>query len=440
MTPYHFIAQPAESLQGDIRVPGDKSISHRSIILGSIAQGMTTVSGFLQGADCMATLRAFQSMGVQIEITEPEHLVIHGVGKYGLEKPKQIINCENSGTTMRLLAGLLSAQSFDSVLIGDDSLSKRPMERVSHPLQQMGAFISTSNGCSPLMIIGNQILQGIAYDMPEASAQVKSCLILAGLYAKSETRVTERTLSRDHTERMLKAFSYPINQSGNTITLNGDRECQGTDIVIPGDMSSAAFFIVAATLIPGSELLIRNVGINPTRTGVLSILKQMGANIDIINQRTCGHEWVADLYVRHAVLQGIDIPLDLVSFAIDEFPAILVAASCATGQTILRGACELRFKESDRIDSMAEGLKRLGIQVTLLDDGIIVKGGLPQGGTVDSRGDHRIAMAFAIAGSVASSPVTILDCANVVTSFPTFITTAQTINLQIQEIHEPKSS
>ena len=429
----HFISSPVESIKGDITVPGDKSISHRAIILGALSTGITTVSGFLDGEDCMATLRAFQSMGVRIEGPVSQRVVIHGKGKYGLEKPKGIIDCGNSGTTMRLLAGVLAAQSFDSELTGDSSLLKRPMERVSRPLHQMGAEVMTTDGRPPLKIRGGQTLHGISYEMPEASAQVKSCLLLAGLYAEGETRVIEPGLTRDHTERMLTAFSYPIHKSDNTIVLNAASECQGTDVIVPGDISSAAFFIVAATLIPNAELFIRNVGINPTRTGILHILKRMGANLKISNKRLCGEELVADIYIKHAQLEGIDIPAAMVPLAIDEFPAIFVAASCAKGQTVLHGAKELRCKESDRIGAMADGLRNLGIDAEALDDGICIQGGTLQGGMVESRHDHRIAMAFAIAGAVAKAPVTISNCSNVATSFPTFVSTANRIKLLIQE-------
>ena len=429
----HFISSPVESIKGDITVPGDKSISHRAIILGALSTGITTVSGFLDGEDCMATLRAFQSMGVRIEGPVSQRVVIHGKGKYGLEKPKSIIDCGNSGTTMRLLAGVLAAQSFDSELTGDSSLLKRPMERVSRPLHQMGAEVMTADGRPPLKIRGGRTLHGISYEMPEASAQVKSCLLLAGLYAEGETRVIEPGLTRDHTERMLTAFSYPIHKSDNMIVLNAASECQGTDVIVPGDISSAAFFIVAATLIPNAELFIRNVGINPTRTGILHILKRMGANLKITNKRLCGEELVADIYIKHAQLEGIDIPAAMVPLAIDEFPAIFVAASCAKGQTVLHGAKELRCKESDRIGAMADGLRNLGIDAEALDDGICIQGGTLQGGTVESRHDHRIAMAFAIAGAVAKAPVTINNCSNVATSFPTFVSTANRIKLLIQE-------
>lgn len=431
-----FVSSPANALQGDITVPGDKSISHRSIILGAIAKGTTTISGFLEGEDCLATLKAFKAMGVAIEGPVAERVVIHGVGKYGLKKPQKIINCGNSGTSMRLLAGLLAAQAFDSELDGDESLRKRPMERVSRPLMQMGAEIVTTDGRPPMHIRGGHTLHGIRYEMPEASAQVKSCLLLAGLYAQGETRIIEPGLTRDHTERMLTTFSYPIQKAENTIIINSESECLGTDIIVPGDISSAAFFIVAATLIPGSEILIRNVGINPTRTGVIQILTRMGADISFNNKRLCGEELVADLCVRHAQLEGIDIPTSLVPLAIDEFPVIFIAAACAKGQTLLHGARELRCKESDRIGAMVDGLQRLGIEAQAFDDGLYINGGELQGGEVKSYHDHRIAMAFAIAGAVAKNPVTIKDCVNVATSFPTFVKTANKIKLAIKEIRD----
>jgi 3-phosphoshikimate 1-carboxyvinyltransferase len=428
-----YKSSPSEALQGDITVPGDKSISHRAIMFGAIAQGITTINGFLDADDCMASLRAFKSMGVSIEGPVEQRVVIHGVGKYGLKKPKSAIDCGNSGTTMRLMAGLLAAQSFDSVLTGDESLLKRPMERISRPLHQMGAEVVTTNGRAPLHIHGGQSLQGIVYKMPEASAQVKSCILLAGLYAKGETCVIEPGLTRDHTERMLTTFSYPLHKAGHRIVINAASECQGTDVIVPGDISSAAFFIVAATLVKGSDLILRNVGINPTRTGVIQILKSMGAQIKISHKRLCGEELVADIHVKYSPLEGIDIPLSMVPLAIDEFPAIFIAASCAKGKTVLQGAKELRHKESDRLTAMADGLTILGIKAEVFDEGIAIQGGELQGGVVDSRGDHRIAMSFAIAGAVAKGAVTIRNCANVATSFPHFIKIAQRIHLAIEE-------
>ncbi|KTC89020.1 3-phosphoshikimate 1-carboxyvinyltransferase [Fluoribacter dumoffii] len=433
---HNFISKPVQSLKGEITVPGDKSISHRSIIFGSIAKGTTIINGFLDGEDCMATLKAFQSMGVTIEGPDEQQVVIYGVGKHGLKKPEKVIDCGNSGTSMRLLAGLLAAQTFDSQLTGDESLLKRPMLRVSKPLTQMGADITTLDGKPPITIRGGKKLKGIHYVMPEASAQVKSCLLLAGLYAEGETLITETGISRDHTELMLKYFSYPIQKKDNTLIINSASECQGTEIFVPGDISSAAFFIVAATIVPGSDVIIRNVGINPTRTGIIHILLEMGANITLLNQRQLGEEWVADLCVKYAPLKGIDIGAKMVPLAIDEFPAIFIAAACAQGRTTLHGASELRFKESDRIATMVDGLNRLGIYAEALEDGAMIEGGVIQGGTVESKGDHRIAMSFAIAGAVANEPVTIKNCVNVATSFPLFKETARELQLQIEETVE----
>lgn len=431
MTTFDFISKPIKQIQGDMIVPGDKSISHRALMFGSIAKGITSINGFLDSEDCLATLRAFQQMGVRIEGPVGRRVIIHGVGKYGLKAALDGIDCGNSGTTMRLLTGLLAAQPFDSHLTGDESLLRRPMERVARPLLTMGADISVHEGKPPIDIHGGQKLHGIHYEMPEASAQVKSCLILAGLYAEGETCITEPGITRDHTERMLTAFSYPLQKLDNAIVVNAASECQGTDVIVPGDISSAAFFIVAATITPGSKLFIRNVGINPTRTGIIQILQMMGADIQFSNKRLCGEELVADLCVTHAPLEGIDIPASLVPLAIDEFPAILIAAACATGQTLLHGAKELRLKESDRIAAMVDGLQQLGIEAQALDDGVFLKGGVLKGGVVESKNDHRIAMAFAIAGAVAESPVMVKDCDNVATSFPEFLKTAQEVNLAI---------
>ncbi|MBL7480128.1 3-phosphoshikimate 1-carboxyvinyltransferase [Legionella bononiensis] len=434
MKRHNFVSQPVNSINGEMSVPGDKSISHRSIIFGAIAEGVTTVHGFLDGEDCMATVKAFKSMGVSIEGPHKQQVIIHGVGKHGLKKPNQIIDCGNSGTSMRLLAGLLAAQDFDSTLTGDESLLKRPMLRISKPLSQMGAAVETRDGKPPINIKGGHKLKAIDYVMPEASAQVKSCILLAGIYAEGTTRITETGVSRDHTERMLKTCSYPVIKTGNTIEINANGACQGTHITVPGDISSAAFFIVAATIIPGSNVVIRNVGINPTRTGVIHILLEMGADITIVNERFFGEEPVADLCVKSAQLKGIDIPEAMVPLAIDEFPILFVAAACAKGVTTLRGAKELRLKESDRIGSMAKGLEQLGIDALVFDDGIQITGGIVQGGTVDSFGDHRIAMSFAVAGAVAKQSVTVLNCANVATSFPDFVTTANTLDFRIEDI------
>ncbi|HBD7051648.1 TPA: 3-phosphoshikimate 1-carboxyvinyltransferase [Legionella pneumophila] len=429
----NFISKPVGCLKGEITVPGDKSISHRSIIFGAIAIGTSVIDGFLDGEDCIATLKAFQSMGVRIEEPDKQRVIIHGVGKYGLKQPQNIIDCVNSGTSMRLLAGLLAAQQFDSQLTGDESLLKRPMLRISRPLSQMGADVTTQDGKPPIVIKGGKKLNGIHYVMPEASAQVKSCLLLAGMYAEGQTKITENAVSRDHTERMLRTFSYPVQIQDGAIVIDRNGECHGTRLNIPGDISSAAFFIVAASITPGSDVLIRNVGINPTRTGIIHILTEMGADIRVLNQRAYGEEPVADLHIRYSQLKGIDIPASMVPLAIDEFPVIFIAAACAQGKTTLHGAKELRLKESDRIGAMVDGLNQLGVHAEGFDDGILIEGGSIQGGEVNSRGDHRIAMSFAIAGAVASAPVTIKNCANVATSFPSFVTTANMLHFQIEE-------
>ncbi|HBI22059.1 MAG TPA: 3-phosphoshikimate 1-carboxyvinyltransferase [Legionella sp.] len=436
MTEQYFISSPVHSMQGDIVVPGDKSISHRAIMLGAIAEGITTVDGFLDGEDCLATLRSFESMGVCVEKSADSRLMIHGVGKYGLKKPAAAINCGNSGTSMRLLAGILAAQPFDSELTGDNSLLNRPMARISLPLMEMGADVLTHDGCPPISIRGGRALQGITYTMTLASAQVKSCLLLAGMYAEGDTRLMESSPTRDHTERMLTQFSYPIQYTDGMMVINAASQCIGTTIVVPGDISSAAFFIVAATLIPGSTLCIRNVGVNQTRTGILHILKRMGANITLSNRRFYGEEPVADLLIRHAPLHGIEIPVSIVPAAIDEFPALFIAAACASGQTILHGAQELRHKESDRIRVMADGLNQLGIEAKPLRDGLFIRGGTLSGGVVDSQHDHRVAMAFAIAGAVATGPIKIMHASQVVTSFPTFVALANQVNLSIKAMND----
>ena len=427
----HPISRP---IHGTISVPGDKSISHRSIIFGSIARGTTVVEGFLQGADCLATLAAFRAMGVVIDDSVAHRLQIHGVGKSGLKPPKEVIDCGNSGTSIRLLAGLLAAQPFDSCLTGDESLLKRPMLRISRPLTEMGAIITTQDGKPPLEIRGGQSLHGIDYMMPEASAQVKSSLLLAALYAQGITKITETGISRNHTELMLKAFAYPIKEENKTLIIDGSSECVGTHIRIPGDISSAAFFIVAAAIIPGADVIITGVGINPTRTGLLTILKSMGADINLLNVRFYGEEQVADIHIKYQPLHGIVIPSDLVPLAIDEFPIIFIAAACAKGQTTLSNAKELRFKESDRIHAMAEGLQQLGINACEYEAGIAIEGGLLRGGIVNSRGDHRIAMSFVIAGSVAQGPITVQNCANINTSFPNFVDVANQLAMKIEEV------
>jgi 3-phosphoshikimate 1-carboxyvinyltransferase len=429
-----YLANPGGSLSGRIRVPGDKSISHRSIMLGSLAEGVTQVEGFLEGEDALATLQAFRDMGVVIEGPHHGKVTIHGVGLNGLQPPPGPLYLGNSGTSMRLLSGLLAAQPFDTVLTGDASLSKRPMNRVAKPLREMGAVIETGpEGRPPLTIRGGQRLTGMSYEMPMASAQVKSCLLLAGLYAAGETSVTEPAPTRDHTERMLRGFGYPVTVDGNVASVESGHKLSATHIEVPADISSAAFFLVAASIAEGSELVLEHVGINPTRTGVIDILKLMGADLTLENQREVGGEPVADIRVRAAKLKGIDIPEDLVPLAIDEFPVLFVAAACAEGRTVLRGAEELRVKESDRIQVMADGLIALGVKAEPTPDGIIIEGGPIGGGEVWSHGDHRIAMSFSVASLRATAPIRIHDCANVATSFPNFLGLAAGAGIRVAE-------
>lgn len=429
-----FLAHSGGRLSGRIRVPGDKSISHRAIILGSLAEGTTVVEGFLEGEDALATLQAFRDMGVAIEGPDHGRVVIHGVGLHGLQAPEGPLYLGNSGTSMRLLAGLLSAQTFDTVLTGDASLSVRPMNRVAKPLREMGAVIETAaEGRPPLTVRGNQRLTGIDYQMPMASAQVKSCLLLAGLYAAGGVSVTEPAPTRDHTERMLCGFGYPLTTEENVVKIEPGHKLLATSIEVPADISSAAFFMVAATIAEGSEIVLEHVGINPTRTGVIDILKLMGADISLENTREVGGEPVADIRVRAAQLKGIDIPEDLVPLAIDEFPVLFIAAACASGRTILRGAEELRVKESDRIQVMADGLNAVGVKATATPDGIVIEGGPIGSGEVWSHGDHRIAMSFSVAALRATGSIRIHDCANVATSFPDFIALAVAAGMQVQE-------
>jgi len=429
-----FRVQPGGSIRGDIRVPGDKSMSHRSIMLGALAEGITEVKGFLEGEDSLATLQAFRDMGVTIEGPEDGFVRIHGVGMHGLQAPRGPLYLGNSGTAMRLFAGLLAGQPFDSELTGDASLSKRPMGRVADPLRAMGAVIDTAEGGRPpLKIRGGHKLTGIHYEMPVASAQVKSCLLLAGLYAEGVTSVTEPAPTRDHTERMLEGFGYHVHRDGATASVTGGGKLTACAIDVPADISSAAFFLVAGSIAPDSELVLRHVGMNPTRVGVINILRQMGADIEVLEEREIGGEPVADLRVRSAELKGIDIPEEQVPLAIDEFPVLFIAATCAQGRTALRGAEELRVKESDRIQVMADGLAALGVETTVTPDGIIIDGGQEiSGGTVNSHGDHRIAMSFAVAALRATGPIEITDCANVATSFPSFVELAQQTGIQIR--------
>ncbi|MFT5081997.1 MAG: 3-phosphoshikimate 1-carboxyvinyltransferase [Lentisphaeria bacterium] len=431
----NYRVSPGGALVGTARVPGDKSISHRSIMLGSLAQGVTEIEGFLEGEDALATLQCFRDMGVVIEGPDNGRVTVNGVGLQGLQPPLATLYVGNSGTSMRLLSGILAGQKFTSELTGDESLAKRPMNRVANPLRAMGAKIETAaEGKPPMKILGSSQLSGIHYDMPMASAQVKSCLLLAGLYAEGTTSVSEPAPTRDHTERMLQGFGYIVRREGNTVSLTSGGTLTGCAIDIPADISSATFFMVAAAIAPGSDVILTHVGVNPTRIGAINILRLMGANISLSNEREVGGEPVADIRVQYAPLQGIIIPEDQVPLAIDEFPAILVAAACANGRTVLTGAEELRVKETDRIQAMADGLTILGIQCEPTLDGIIVDGGELQGGEVESFSDHRIAMSFTIAALRAAAPITVNNCANVSTSFPNFAELALALGISIEVI------
>ncbi|MGB2115635.1 MAG: bifunctional prephenate dehydrogenase/3-phosphoshikimate 1-carboxyvinyltransferase [Porticoccaceae bacterium] len=429
----NYIVSPGGNARGDLRVPGDKSMSHRSIMLGSLADGMTEVTGFLEGEDSLATLQAFRDMGVEIEGPNEGRVVIRGVGLHGLKAPKKPLYLGNSGTSIRLLSGLLAGQAFDVELQGDASLSGRPMGRVATPLREMGAVIETEkDGTPPLRIKGGRKLKGINYTMPMASAQVKSCVLLAGLYAEGETSTLEPAATRDHTERMLRGFGYSVDTDNDKASLSGGGRLTATRINVPADISSSAFFMVAAAIVPGSDITLRHVGVNPTRIGVINILRQMGANIELFNRAQVGDEPVADIRVRYAPLKGIEIPEDQVPLAIDEFPVLFIAAACAEGTTVLTGAEELRVKESDRIQSMADGLVTLGIDAVATDDGIRIQGGEIGSGEVESFDDHRIAMAFSIAGLRANGPITIKEANNVATSFPNFISLARQVGINIK--------
>ena len=427
-----WIASRGTALHGEIAVPGDKSVSHRAVMLGAIAEGTTRIEGFLEGEDTRATAAIFARLGVRIEAPSDGVRIVHGVGLHGLQAPSGPLDCGNAGTAMRLLAGLLAAQRFDSVLVGDASLSKRPMRRVIEPLAAMGAEIASQDGCAPLRIHGGQALRGVDCMLPVASAQLKSALLLAGLYANGDTVVREPHPTRDYTDRMLAAFGADIEASPGIACLRGGRVLRATAIRVPADFSSAAFFLVAATLVPGSELVLRGIGMNPRRIGLLHVLRAMGADIVEENAGERGGEPVADLRVRHAPLCGIEVPIEHVPDMIDEFPALFAAAACAEGETVVRGAAELRVKESDRIAGMAGGLRALGIRVDETPDGATVHGGTLRGGEVDSRGDHRVAMAFAVAAQLARGEVRIDDVANVATSFPGFDALARDIGFSLR--------
>jgi 3-phosphoshikimate 1-carboxyvinyltransferase len=435
--PNSFRALPVDRVGGTITVPGDKSISHRSLMLGAVAEGRTVVHGFLASEDCLATQGAMEALGVSIRRVPGEPVQIDGVGLDGLRAPSRVLDLGNSGTAIRLLMGLLAGQPFAAELTGDASLRQRPMERVAVPLRKMGAHIDTAaGGKPPVKLRGGARLHGIDYPLPMASAQVKSAVILAALGATGRTTVHSPGPSRDHTERMLQTMGATVTQAshghGHSVSLEGPVKLHGIEITVPGDFSSAAFFMVAGCIGARDGLTIRNVGMNPTRTGLLSILQAMGGDIEIRNERGVGAEPVADLFVRQSALRGIDVPPELVPLAIDEFPILFIAAAAATGTTTVTGAEELRKKETDRIAVMARGLEAVGIGVQELPDGARVTGGRMHGGAIDSRGDHRIAMAFAVASLLASEPIDIANTAEVATSFPDFLDVAAAAGLKVQ--------
>ncbi len=423
---------PGGGLSGTVRVPGDKSISHRAVMFGSLAQGVTEVTGFLNGEDCLCTMKAFRAMGVNIEQLDATSLRVHGTGLHGLKAPASALDLGNSGTSMRLMSGLMAGQGFATTLTGDESLSRRPMKRIIEPLTRMGARIGSNEGRAPLRIEPVSHLNAIAHTSPVASAQVKSGVLLAGLYARGKTEVSEPEASRDHTERMLQTFGVKVEARAGYAALQGGQSLKAARIEVPADISSATFFMLGAAIVPGSEVLLKNVGVNPTRVGVIEILRRMGAEIELTNPRSFGAEPVADLRVRGRALKGIAIDKALVASAIDEFPAVFIAAACASGETLVTGAEELRVKESDRIQSMCDGLAAVGIAAEARPDGARITGGCMRGGTVDSKGDHRVAMSFAMAALRAEQPITILDCANVNTSFPRFAELAKSAGLKIE--------
>jgi 3-phosphoshikimate 1-carboxyvinyltransferase len=432
-----YRVRPTRSVQGALRVPGDKSISHRALMLGAIADGDTHIAGFLASEDCLATLAALRALGVCIERPADTEVRVAGAGRDGLRGPAVELDMGNAGTAMRLSMGLLAGQRFDSTLIGDRSLMQRPMERVAKPLRAMGARIETLEGRPPVRIHGGAPLVGIDYAMPMASAQVKSALLLAALYARGTTRITEPAPTRDHTERMLAGFGVEVAREGASVSLAGGARLSGCRIEVPGDFSSAAFFIVAGCLAAERGLTIEGVGVNATRTGLLEMLRLMGADIRLVPRPDPrggpGPEPTADIHVRASALSGVRVPERLVPLAIDEFPVFFIAAAAARGDTLVTGAAELRVKESDRLAAMAEGLRAVGIDCELLPDGLRIRGGRMRGGRIDSRGDHRIAMAFAVAGLAASEPIDIEDVANVATSFPGFPALARAAGLDLEE-------
>jgi 3-phosphoshikimate 1-carboxyvinyltransferase len=428
-----YVVSPGAGVAGELHVPGDKSISHRAAMLGAIAEGITEIHGFLESGDCLATLSALSAMGVRCERVARGHFLVHGVGMRGLRAPPGPLDLGNSGTSMRLLAGILAGQSFDSTLVGDASLMRRPMERVAGPLRRMGADVRTHGGCAPLSFRGGRRLNGYDHVLDVPSAQVKSALLLAGLFAEGRTRVQEPGHSRDHTERMLESFGVTVRREPDAVALLGPASLAACRLRVPGDFSSAAYFLAAGLVAGSGALTVRGVGVNPTRTALIDILRLMGADIRVHALRDAGGEPTADIEVRPVPLRGVTVPAALVPAAIDELPLLFAIAALAAGQTVVAGAAELRVKESDRIGAMAAGLESLGVVVQAQPDGLCIQGGAVRGGTVDSMGDHRVAMAFAVLAARAESAVTILDVQNVGTSFPGFAQAARSAGLRLRE-------
>jgi len=434
-----FLVLPTALTSGTVTVPGDKSISHRALILGAIAEGRTEIEGLLAGEDCLATLSALRALGVSIDNSDDTRVFIDGVGFGGLSIPRKALDLGNSGTGMRLLAGLLCGQQFDSTLTGDESLSSRPMHRIIEPLSMMGASIDSNDGKPPLVIHGGRALTGVHYAPPVASAQVKSAILLAGLYAKGETVVIERAVTRDHTERMLRSMGAGVSGDSGHIRLQATERLEATSIKVPADLSSAAFVILATLIAKDAEVVISNVGVNPTRTGVIEILREMGGGISIENPQLVGEEPVADIRVRSSVLHGIAVDASLVSLAIDEFPVLFIAAANAVGSTQFSGIGELRVKESDRISAMANGLQQMGIKVDVSEDGAEIYYGEPSGAIIDSYGDHRVAMSFAVAATIADSVVRVRNIDAVDTSFPGFSEVLGSLGVSISIEHPDQS-
>lgn len=433
--------KPGGSLTGRLTIPGDKSVSHRALILSAIAHGTTKITNFLPGEDNFATLEALRELGVNITQKDTTEIEVIGAGKQGLKAPSHTLDLGNAGTGFRLLAGLLAGQPFSSTLIGDASLSQRPMDRIIQPLEMMGTRISAFNArFAPLHIHGAPTLKGIHYPLPVASAQVKSCLLLAGLYAQGTTCLEEHLPTRDHTERLLKHLDHPCDitptSTHREIRITGGAELQAKSIHVPGDFSSAAFFIVGALIAPGSDLVIEHVGLNPTRIGLITLLQQMGGNIEIVDETLRGHEPIGTLRIRASDLQGITVPPELVPICMDEFPIFFIAGACAQGETILRNAAELRIKETDRLAAMSAGLTTLGITHDIAEDGIRIQGGTFQGGLIDGQHDHRVAMAFSIAALRANSPIYLKNCDKVSTSFPTFTALANAAGLKVHSVYQ----